>query len=59
MCKAALADGPKDTREIATYIVETKSLEPGDCVLAKAIVRQLNYVLRVQAMGGTLDVTGR
>jgi hypothetical protein len=59
MCKAALADGPKDTREIAAYIVEVKGLDAGDNVLAKAIVRRLNYVLRIQARGGALVVTGR
>jgi hypothetical protein len=59
MCKAALTDGPKDTREIAAYIVETKGLDGGDHVLAKAIVRRINYVLRIQARGGTLVVTGR
>lgn len=59
MCKTALADGPKDTREIAAYIVETKGLDAGDNVLAKAIMKRLNYTLRVQARGGTLVVTGR
>lgn len=59
MCKAALADGPKDTREIAAYTVEAKGLDAGDNVLAKAIMRRLNYTLRVQARGGTLIVIGR
>jgi hypothetical protein len=58
-CKAALADGPKDTREIAAYIVEVKGLDAGDTVLARAIMRRINYTLRVQARGGTLVVTGR
>jgi hypothetical protein len=39
--------------------VETKGLDAGDNVLAKAIMRRLNYTLRVPARGGTLVVTGR
>jgi hypothetical protein len=59
MCKAALADGPKDTRQIVAHIVEAKGLDAGDRVLAKAVNRRLNYTLRIQARGGTLVVTGR
>jgi hypothetical protein len=59
LCKAALADGPKNTREIAAYIVEAKCLDAGDNVLAKAVNRRLNYTLRVQARDGALVVTGR
>ena len=37
LCKGALASGPKSTGELALYIMQAKSLDIGDKVLAKAV----------------------
>jgi hypothetical protein len=36
VCKEALASGPKSTRELALAVMESKGLDTGDKVLAKA-----------------------
>ena len=42
LCKAALASGPMNTREIAAYVINAKGLDAGDKVLAKAVAKRLN-----------------
>jgi hypothetical protein len=48
LCKAALANGPLSTRDIATYVIEAKGLDLNDKVLAKAIGMRLIHSLRRQ-----------
>jgi len=46
LCKAALTDGPRSTREIATTIITTKGLDASDRHLRKAIAYKCVQVLR-------------
>ena len=48
VCKEALASGPKSTRELALAVMESKGLDTGDKVLAKAVAAQLIHQLRMQ-----------
>jgi hypothetical protein len=43
-----LANGPLSTRDIATYVIQSKGLDLGDKVLAKAIGLRLIHALRRQ-----------
>jgi len=53
-CKEALASGPKSTRELALAVMESKGLDTGDKVLAKAVAAQLIHQLRMQASRGKI-----
>jgi hypothetical protein len=53
-CKEALASGPKSTREL-----ESKDLDTGDKVLAKAVAAQLIHQLRMQASRGKIIREGK
>ena len=55
LCKAALASGPMNTRELAQYVMKAKGLDGGDKVLAKAIALRLVYALRQQWRRGLID----
>lgn len=59
MCKAALADGPKNTREIAAYVIREKGLDAGDKVLAKTIAKRLIHALRQQQKARKIVGVGR
>jgi hypothetical protein len=52
LCKKALAEGPKDTRQLAIYVMRAKGLDTGDKVLAKAISYRLIHMLRGQRLRG-------
>src|ERR1700674_3415349 len=41
LCKAALASGPKTTRELARYVMQARGLDAGDKVLAKSAANRL------------------
>lgn len=59
IAKAALADGPKDTRQLSAAIMTAKGLDPADKVLVKAIGYRLIHALRIQARGGKIVGMGR
>jgi hypothetical protein len=59
LCKAALVAGPKNTREIAAYIINAKGLDAGDKVLAKTIGKLIIHALRIQAHTGAIVGIGR
>ena len=59
VCKEALASGPKSTRELALAVMESKGLDTGDKVLAKAVAAQLIHQLRMQASRGKIIRLGK
>ena len=59
IAKAALANGPQNTRQLASAILKAKGLDPGDRVLAKAISHRLIHALRIQARNGKVNGIGR
>ena len=59
MCKAALASGPKNTREIAAHIIKQKGLDTRDKVLAKAVGLRAIHALRQQRRNGAVTATGK
>jgi hypothetical protein len=59
LCKEALASGPKSTRELALHVMESKGLDTGDKVLAKAVASQLIHALRMQASRGRIARDGK
>jgi len=58
-CKEALASGPKSTRDLALAVMESKGLDIGDKVLAKAVAAQLIHQLRMQASRGKIVRDGK
>lgn len=54
-----LASGPKSTRELALHIMQSKGLDTGDKVLAKAVAAQLIHSLRMQALRGRIVRDGK
>lgn len=59
LCRAALADGPKTTRELAGYIAKAKGLDARDAVMRKVICRKIIHQLRRQHLQGKLLIDGR
>ena len=59
IAKAALADGPKNTRELAAAVIKAKGLDAGDKVLGKAIAYRLIHALRLAARSGKIVAVGR
>ncbi len=59
VCKEALASGPKSTRELALAVMESKGLDTGDKVLAKAVAAQLIHQLRMQSSRGRIIRDGK
>jgi len=59
ICRVALADGPKTTRELAIHLMKAKGLDPNDKVLAKGIGQSLIHVLRMQYQRGNLVDGGK
>jgi hypothetical protein len=59
ICKAALAKGPMNTRQLSAVLLNAKGLDASDKVLAKAISYRLIHALRIQARSGKLVGMGR
>lgn len=59
ICKAALAKGPLDTRQLAAICMTTKGLDPKDKVLAKSVGQSLVHALRMQALRGKIITRGK
>jgi intracellular sulfur oxidation DsrE/DsrF family protein len=59
ICKAALAAGALDTRQLALAVIKAKGLDPGDKVLAKSLCWKLIHSLRLHAKQGKLVSKGR
>lgn len=59
LCKAAMADGPKDTRELAQAILTAKGLDAGDKVLCKAVAFKIIHSLRQQVRRGKIADAGK
>jgi hypothetical protein len=59
ICREALKDGPRNTRELAVVIMKAKGMDTGDKVLAKAIGYRLIHALRIQARIGKIVAIGR
>jgi intracellular sulfur oxidation DsrE/DsrF family protein len=59
ICKAALANGPLSTRELAHHVMAAKGLDVGDKVLAKSIGYSLIHSLRMQHKRGRLILDGK
>jgi hypothetical protein len=59
LCKAALASGPKTTRELARYVMQARGLDADDKVLAKSIANRLIHALRMQNQRGALVLEGK
>jgi hypothetical protein len=59
LCRAALASGPKTTRELAAYCMKAKGLDPKDKVMAKGVGQSLVHVLRMQKQRGKLVTRGK
>jgi hypothetical protein len=59
ICKAALAKGPMNTRQLSAVLLDAKGLDASDKVLAKAISYRLIHALRIQARSGKLIGEGR
>ena len=57
LCKAALAQGPLNTRQLALKVMEAKGLDVTDRVLAKSVAARLIQALRQQVNRGTLEGT--
>jgi len=59
ICKAALAKGPMNTRQLSAVLLNAKGLDASDKVLAKAISYRLIHALRIQARSGKILGVGR
>jgi hypothetical protein len=59
LCKAALATGPKTTRELAHYCMKAKGLNADDKVMAKSVGNQLIHSLRMQWRRGRIVREGK
>jgi hypothetical protein len=57
--KEALAIGPKSTRELAWHLMQSKGLDTGDKVLAKAVASQLIHSFRMQSQRGRIVRDGK
>jgi hypothetical protein len=59
LCRAALAEGPMTTRQLALYIMKAKGLDRDDKVLAKSICSRIIHALRLQHRQGKIIAKGR
>jgi hypothetical protein len=59
IAKAALANGPLNTRQLSAAMLKAKGLDAADKVLAKAISYRLIHALRIQARSGKIVGAGR
>jgi hypothetical protein len=59
ICSAALAKGPRTTKELAVAMMAAKGMNVGDTVLAKAIGGRLIHSLRMQEQRGQVLRDGK
>lgn len=59
ICKEVLAEGPKDTRELALAIMKAKGLDLNDLEIAKSLTGRLIHALRMQHKRGNLEMVGK
>ena len=59
LCREALANGPKTTKELALHVMAAKGLDTGDKVLAHTMAARLIHMLRMQAKRGKLAIAGK
>lgn len=60
LCREALQEGPKDTRELALYVIRHKGFDEGDRHLRKAIAYRIVQALRLQEKrGGPIKRQGK
>ena len=59
LCKQALANGPKTTKELALHVMAAKGLDTGDKVLAHAMATRLIHALRQQWRRGLISGDGK
>jgi hypothetical protein len=59
ICAAALASGPKDTKELAIALLKAKGMDTGDAVLAKGLTNRLIHTLRMQQERGRVQRDGK
>lgn len=52
LCQQALADGPKDTRELALYIIRQKGFDERDRHLRTSVAYRIIQALRMQEKRG-------
>jgi hypothetical protein len=52
LCKAALADSPRDTRELARHVIKAKGLDEKDAVLRKSVAFRIVQAMRLQTKRG-------
>jgi hypothetical protein len=59
MCNAALASGPKDTRELAAYVIREKGLDLDDKPLRISIQLRIVNAMSMREKRGTAARTGK
>jgi len=59
LCTAALADGPKDTRQLAEYVIQAKGLDAGDKHLRTSIQLRVVNAMRMREKRGAVRREGR
>jgi|HubBroStandDraft_6_1064221.scaffolds.fasta_scaffold253765_4 hypothetical protein len=59
ICQAALATGPKDTRELSLELMKAKGMDTADTVLAKGLTNRLIHSLRMQEGRGRVRREGK
>ena len=59
LCNAALADGPKDTRQLAEYVILEKGLDVGDKTLRTSIQLRVVNAMRMREKRGMAERVGK
>jgi hypothetical protein len=59
MCSAALADGPKDTRQLAEHIIQAKGLDTADKHLRISIQLRVVNAMRMREKRGQVARQGK
>jgi hypothetical protein len=59
LCRAAMADGPKDTRELALYIIRQKGFDEGDKHLRVSIALRVVNAMRMAEKRGKMQRIGK
>lgn len=59
ICKRALADGPKTTRELAVIVIKEKGFDEEDAVLRQSITYRIVQAMRLQWKRGRIDSPGK
>lgn len=59
LCHEALQDGPKDTRELAAWIIERKGFPAPDRHLRSAVAYRIVQALRMQEHRGQMSRIGK